>query len=105
MSELLSPDGGRLVCLEWPLTKPASTGGPPWGVTAEAYAAHLSHPGEDLAYDESGLVASSVPKTPSPSALDRLGRFKPTRTHKAGCDAEGNVLDFISVWAHLSPHK
>ncbi|KAK0719538.1 S-adenosyl-L-methionine-dependent methyltransferase [Lasiosphaeris hirsuta] len=102
MSELLNPDGGRLVCLEWPLTKPASTGGPPWGVTVEAYAAHLSHPGEDLTYNENGLVASSVPRTPSPSALEQLGRFKPTRTHEAGCDAEGNVLDFISVWAHPS---
>ncbi len=104
MPELLKPDGGRLVCLEWPLTKAPSTGGPPWGVTAEVYQAHLSYPGVELAYDDNSLVASSVPTTPSPpDALQQLGRFKPTRTHKAGYDDHGNITDFISVWGHRVP--
>ncbi|KAK3370262.1 S-adenosyl-L-methionine-dependent methyltransferase [Podospora didyma] len=101
MSELLQPGTGRLVCLEWPLHKPASTGGPPWGTSAEAYAAHLNHPGEEIAYDESGAVVQPLPSSSSSaaSALKQLVRLKPKRTHKAGYDEEGNVIDFISVWA------
>jgi hypothetical protein len=99
MSELLKPDG-RLVCLEWPLKKSLSTGGPPWGVSAEAYLAHLSHPGEDIEYDENGPAMKSLPKTPGKSALRQLARIKPARTHKPGCDEDGNVDDHISVWAH-----
>ena len=85
MSQLLSNDG-RLVCLEWPLGKPPSENGPPWGVTAEAYELHLSHP---------------VGETEAPgNALIRLNRIKPDRTHKAGINDEGQIFDFISVWAH-----
>ena len=103
MAQLLKPDGGRLVCLEWPLVKPFASGGPPWGVAPEAYAAHLSHPGEELEYNENGLVDRSVPTTPNPSgALHRLARIKPARTHKSGTDEAGDVIDFISVWNHAS---
>ena len=100
MSELLSPDGGRLVCLEWPLRKPLSSGGPPWGLVPEAYVAHLSHPGEEIAYNEAGPVMESVPAEPSPDALRQLARIKPTRTFKSGTDESGDVFDFISVWSH-----
>ncbi|KAK4444839.1 S-adenosyl-L-methionine-dependent methyltransferase [Podospora aff. communis PSN243] len=100
MSELLNPDGGRLVCLEWPLRKPLSSGGPPWGLVAEAYVAHLSHPGEDIAYNETGPVMESLPTAPSPTALRQLARIKPTRTFKAGTDESGEAFDFISVWSH-----
>lgn len=34
----------------------------------------------------------------SPRPLRRLARFQPSRTHKAGCDEDGTVLDRISVW-------
>lgn len=100
MSELLSPDG-RLVCLEWPLAKPFGLNdGPPWGLTAEAYESHLTHPGVDLEYNPSGLVASSVPTTTTPGALRQLARIKPSRTHESGHDSSGNVIDFISIWSH-----
>ncbi|KAK3685456.1 S-adenosyl-L-methionine-dependent methyltransferase [Podospora appendiculata] len=98
MAELLKPGTGRLVCLEWPLTKPPSTGGPPWGVTADAYAAHLGHPGEEIPYNKDGYVAVAAPSSSSSAGLKQLGRFKPTRTHKAGYDADGRITDFISVW-------
>lgn len=100
MSELLNPNGGRLVCLEWPLRKPLSTGGPPWGLIPETYVAHLSHPGEELKYNESGPVLESLPATSSPSALRQLARIKPTRTFKSGTDEAGVPFDFISVWSH-----
>ncbi|KAK3327317.1 S-adenosyl-L-methionine-dependent methyltransferase [Cercophora scortea] len=101
MAELLKPGTGRLVCLEWPLTKPPSTGGPPWGVTADAYVAHLGHPGEDIPYTKDGHVevtAQSSSSSISSAGLKRLGRFKPTRTHKAGYDSDGKITEFISVW-------
>ena len=98
MSELIKPGSGRLVCLEWPLHKPASTGGPPWGTEGEAYTAHLNHPGGKIAYDKSGAVVQPSSSSSSAGALKRLTRVKPKRTHKAGYDEEGNVIDFISVW-------
>jgi len=102
MSELLNPDGGRLICLEWPLGKDFSSGGPPWGLVPEAYAAHLSRPGEELEYNENGLVLQSIPTTPAPrGALRQLARIKPARTHQSGVDEDGNVFDFISVWGHV----
>ncbi len=100
MSQLLKPDGGRLVCLEWPLHKPPATAGPPWGVTPEAYAAHLSRPGKEVRYDEDGKVADKLTGSLSDGALKPLGRILPPRTHKAGVDDSGKVIDFISVWSH-----
>jgi hypothetical protein len=101
MSDLLAPDTGRLVCLEWPLGKPASTGGPPWGLTGETYAAHLSRPGEDVGYDDQGkpVVAEEGDATGG-GGLRRLARFQPRRTHKAGYADDGSVVDYISVWGH-----
>ncbi|KAK1829070.1 S-adenosyl-L-methionine-dependent methyltransferase [Podospora conica] len=100
MSQLVRPSGGRLVCLEWPLTKSPEAGGPPWAVSREAYVAHLGHPGEEVAYDpETGGVASSAAEAPpSAGGLDLLFREKPARTHKAGYDDKGEVVDYISVW-------
>jgi len=103
MSELLRPETGLLVCLEWPLTKAPSTGGPPWGLTPETYVAHLNHPGTELEYTVSGVPVPALPELPSPTrALRRLAHIKPSRTHKSGYDEAGNVTDFISVWGHAS---
>ncbi|KAK3325265.1 S-adenosyl-L-methionine-dependent methyltransferase [Apodospora peruviana] len=103
VASLLTPTTGRLVCLEWPLHKPASTGGPPWGVTAEAYAAHLARPGEVLTYDEKSgnLISKTDCDNIAPGGLKRLVQIQPTRTHKIGYDPDtGNMIDFISVWGH-----
>jgi hypothetical protein len=101
MSQLLDPKDGRLICLEWPLHKSPDTGGPPWGLSPEIYSAHLGRPGHEIAYTDDGRVAETVSGVdPVPGALVRLDRLKPTRTHKSGCDDQGNVLDFVSVWAH-----
>lgn len=92
MSELLSPDG-RLICLEFPLYKEPSLGGPPFALRDETYVQHLNHPGEAIEYDQNGFV---VPKDGhSEISLQRMERWLPKRTHKAG---EGT--DHISVWSH-----
>jgi len=83
------------------LQKDASTGGPPWGLTPEVYEAHLSRPGEDVPYGEDGrVVVKEDPVPVGEGGLRRLERVRPRRTHKAGYDGEGNVIDFISVWGH-----
>ncbi|KAK4230237.1 S-adenosyl-L-methionine-dependent methyltransferase [Podospora fimiseda] len=75
MKELLNPKGGRLVCLEWPLRRDVKEGGPPWGVTEQSYKEALE-------------------------GLKKLKRYKPERTHDAGYDEKGNVIDFLSVWGY-----
>ncbi|KAB5539533.1 S-adenosyl-L-methionine-dependent methyltransferase [Coniochaeta sp. 2T2.1] len=95
MSGLLNPNTGRLICLEWPLGKDPSTGGPPWGLTAETYATHLSRPGEEVRYGEDGKpLADELKKQPSDTGLKCLTRFQPRRNHKANFDHQ------VSVWSH-----
>ncbi|KAF4983310.1 hypothetical protein FZEAL_1248 [Fusarium zealandicum] len=98
MSELLVHDG-RLICLEWPSTKPMSANGPPWGLSPELYEALLSAPGEEIAYNDDGTVHEDPSAKPWAHALNRLSLIKPKRTHKAGTAEDGAVLDFISVWS------
>ena len=110
MAQLLRRDGGRLVCLEWPLGKPAATGGPPWGVSRGAYVAHLGRPGEEVEYDDvetedvvpsAALEGGSLPSSSSSSGgLRQLLRVQPGRTHQAGYDEDGRMIDYISVWSH-----
>ena len=89
------------MCLEWPLGKDPSAGGPPWAPSREAYLAHLAQPGEEVEYDSDGVVASSaVEAPPSRGGLELLFREKPKRTHQAGYNEAGEVVDYISVWGH-----
>ncbi|KOS21624.1 putative thiol methyltransferase 2 [Escovopsis weberi] len=98
MSRLLAP-GGHLICLEYPVGKPISLQGPPWGLWPEVYEALLGAPGKDIRYNDDGTVASdSCPGAPHPEALHRICLVKPRRTHKAGTNEDGTVRDFISVW-------
>ncbi|PFH61449.1 hypothetical protein XA68_17353 [Ophiocordyceps unilateralis] len=97
VAQLMVP-GGRLVCLEYPSSKPMSEPGPPWGVSPELYEALLSAPGEAPAYRPDGTVVADPIAQPRHDALHRLGIIKPTRTHDAGTGPDGSVLDFISVW-------
>jgi len=103
MAELLAPDGGRLVCLEWPSHKPTSESGPPWGVRPEAYAAHLRHPGVDLPYGAHDGALQDVGGDlgpPSAAGLKRLAHLTPTETHRTGMYEDGTVHDRVSVWGH-----
>jgi hypothetical protein len=63
--------------------------------------AHLSHPGEDIRYSDDGKpLAEEVQRPATEAGLKRLTRSQPSRTHKAGYDSNGKVIDFISVWSH-----
>lgn len=97
MSELLSKEG-RLVCLEFPLYKDPHLRGPPFGLSADAYVAHLSRPGEKLPYTEAGYPEGEAEvhlQKKNEVGLVRLERWKAERTHKIG---EGT--DHVSVWGH-----
>ncbi|RKF61045.1 putative thiol methyltransferase 2 [Erysiphe neolycopersici] len=98
MTELLAPNG-RLVCIEFPTYKPHSTGGPPWGLSSEVYEAHLGRPGRELMYDESGLVKDDLGE-PECTGLHQIAHFQPKRTHPIGYDKNGEVMDWIGIWAH-----
>lgn len=98
MSELVAPDG-RLICLEFPVGKPLSLAGPPWGLLPEVYEALLAAPGEEISYNSDGTVVGRASPRPVRGALHRLCLVKPLRTHDAGTGEDGTVKDFISVWS------
>ena len=97
ISSLLSP-GGALICLEFPTHKPASSGGPPWSLPPNVHAELLKQPGEDISYDEGGIVVASN-RTEGPGALTRVAHYTPRRTHDVGV-IKGVVRDCVSVWRH-----
>lgn len=91
MAQLLAADG-RLICVEFPTYKEPHSGGPPWALPPIVYSAHLSRPGEDLHYLDTGLPAE---QTPSSKALKRIAHWQPERTHEIG-----KGTDWVSVWSH-----
>ncbi|PQE19474.1 thiol methyltransferase protein [Rutstroemia sp. NJR-2017a WRK4] len=99
-NELLSPEG-RLVCLEFPTTRPPSTGGPPWAMPPRIYEGHLPRPGEVLPYTKEGCELE-VEKLgpPHENGLKRIAHFQPRRTTKNGYDDEGKLTDWVGVWSH-----
>ncbi|ERF71266.1 hypothetical protein EPUS_05318 [Endocarpon pusillum Z07020] len=101
MSQLLGPaPHSNLFCLEFPTYKPLSTGGPPFGSSPEAYMAHLSHPGQQIPYDEHGHVQTGGPDEATEDALVRVAHWHPERTHVVGKDENGIVRDFVAIWRH-----
>ncbi|KAL9943226.1 hypothetical protein D7B24_007541 [Verticillium nonalfalfae] len=96
MAALLNPNGGRLVCLEFPSGKPLSQVGPPWGLTNDTYLALLARPGEEPTTAPDGSI--NVPDI-KPGGLRRLELVKPARTHKAGENEDGTVRDWLHVWS------
>ncbi|QSZ31524.1 hypothetical protein DSL72_001091 [Monilinia vaccinii-corymbosi] len=98
--ELLSPEG-RLICLEFPTTKPPSSGGPPWAMPPIIYEGHLPRPGEVLPYTKEGCeLQVEKLSPPHPNGLRRIAHFHPKRTNKRGYDEDGNVEDWIGIWSH-----
>lgn len=94
LSGLLATEG-RLVCLEWPLGKPPSEGGPPHGLTSDLYIELFRRPGEEVRYDDAGKVVAGE-SSASATALVREAHYQPERTHAAGKDK-----DFVSIWKHV----
>ncbi|KAK5081279.1 hypothetical protein LTR05_008073 [Lithohypha guttulata] len=101
MPTLLASDPqANLICLEFPTNKPAESGGPPFSSPPKAYMEHLSHPGENVPYNDKGEVRVQPLAESGPGALERVGHWQPANTHQIGKDAEGKVNDNISVWRH-----
>lgn len=94
MSQLLGPTG-KLICLEWPLGKDPKQGGPPFGVTPELFLELLGRPGEEVRYDDAGVVVQDDGGKNSNDGLVRVERFLPNRTHDS---TKGN--DHVSIWQH-----
>lgn len=92
MSELLAPDG-HLICLQFPLAKPPSTGGPPHGLSDDLYIELFKRPGDEVKYDGDGYAVRSDRKIEN--GLSRIAHWSPARTHQAGMGT-----DRVSVWRH-----
>lgn len=46
---------------------------------SETYMEHLSRPGEELVYDDVGLVTHDLLRTPSKADLERVAYWQPER--------------------------
>ncbi|CAG7991718.1 unnamed protein product [Penicillium nalgiovense] len=97
-TQLLSPSpAGNLICLEFPRHKDPQSAGPPYASSSEAYMAHLSHPGEEIPYDN-GVVKHEPLRAPSKDGLERVAYWKPERTHEVGQGENGVIHDRVSIW-------
>jgi hypothetical protein len=97
MAELLTPDG-ILICLEFPTHKPAKSQGPPWSLPPTVHHELLKRPGEDISYDDEGVVVASD-RAENEKALVRVAHWTPKRTHNIAV-INGVVRDCVSVWRH-----
>lgn len=61
---------------------------------------HLSHPGEEIPYNEDGEVRVQPFADSGPGALERVGHWQPADTHQIGKDEQGKVKDYIGIWRH-----
>ncbi|KAI9769237.1 MAG: hypothetical protein M1840_004366 [Geoglossum simile] len=97
-SQLLSSSTSScLICIEYPTYKDPTTRGPPFGLPPKVYLGHLSHPGEELPYDDDGhLLEDQIADVGSKGALKRIEHWQPERTHKSG-----KGTDWVSVWRHV----
>ncbi|KAL4865871.1 hypothetical protein BDV12DRAFT_173838 [Aspergillus spectabilis] len=101
-TQLLAPSSqGNLVCLEFPRHKDPLQHGPPYSSPSEAYIEHLSHPGEEIAYDAKGRCKSDSLREPSEIGLERVAYWQPAKTHDFGTSQEGEVFDRVSCAFHL----
>lgn len=86
-----------LICVEFPTNKPPATGGPPFALPPKVYLAHLTHPGEQLPYDDEDNLLEEKIEGKSPTGLERIAHWQPERTHEIG---KGS--DWVSVWKHVN---
>jgi methyl halide transferase len=62
------------------------------------YLGHLSHPGEELPYDDDeNLLEDRIANVESEGALRRIAHWQPERTHESG-----KGTDWVSVWRHVN---
>jgi len=112
--QLLSPNG-HLICVEFPHTKPETSGGPPWALPSKVHMAHLRRPGQNLEYaydkdavkdavarEERWVLVEEKLKADDGTGLFRVDHFSPERTHDIGYSQAGVVEDKIGIWGHQS---
>ncbi|OQO06035.1 hypothetical protein B0A48_08623 [Cryoendolithus antarcticus] len=92
MAELLAPNG-HLVCLEFPLGKAPSTGGPPHGLSSDLYTELFKAPGGEVKYDADGYAVQS--EGGAGQGLKRVEHWAPARSHQVG-----QGTDRVSIWKH-----
>ncbi|QIX00017.1 hypothetical protein AMS68_005534 [Peltaster fructicola] len=92
MSDLLAPEG-TLICVEFPLGKPLSAGGPPHGLNSTVYEALFRSPGREITHNNAGEAENSG--TAQGHRLRRIAHWAPARSHHAG---QGK--DMVSLWQH-----
>ncbi len=61
----------------------------------KVYLEHLSHPGEEIPYDEEGNVIEDPERQAGEGALERVAHWQPERTHEVG-----KGTDWVSIWRH-----
>jgi len=94
MSQLLAPDG-RLICAEYPLGKPPSSGGPPHGLERALYEQLFARPGEEVTYNGSGSVVEDRSGEKADAALVKVDEWVPERSFEG---MQGKI--WVSVWGH-----
>ncbi|KAF2846223.1 S-adenosyl-L-methionine-dependent methyltransferase [Plenodomus tracheiphilus IPT5] len=99
-------DDGVLICIEFPTHKPANSGGPPWACPPTVHAELLKRPGEEITYDENGVVVATD-RPEAENALVKIAHYTPRRTHTVGV-IDGIVRDCVSMWrlkSHVSERE
>ncbi|KAJ5898896.1 hypothetical protein N7495_003640 [Penicillium taxi] len=97
-TQLLAPSPlGNLICLEFPRPKDPKAAGPPYASPSEAYMEHLSHPGEEIPYDDKGFVNQHT-LTPSKAGFESVAHWQPERTLPRGQYENGMIHDRVSIW-------
>lgn len=91
MRDVLSPSGGILVCLEFPLFKEPGEPGPPWPLRGVHWNL-LAEGGDGMACAGSPEEEEEGADT-SGGAFVRAERYKPSRSY-----AQGRDTDMISAW-------
>ncbi|KAJ5082822.1 hypothetical protein N7532_011865 [Penicillium argentinense] len=98
-TQLLAPSpAGNLICLEFPRQKDPKAAGPPYAAPSETYVEHLSHPGENIPYNDQGIIKQDPLRAPSKGGLERVAYWQPERTHENGLDENGKIEDRVSIW-------
>ena len=91
-SQLLSSHPSSvLICVEFPVYRDLSLGGPPYGVPSAVYEAHLAHPGVEISYDTIEDMGDT--KDGRAVGFQRIDHWRAVRTHEMGKDR-----DWVSVW-------
>lgn len=87
MSELLNPDGGLLVCLEFPMYKDPVIQGPPWGLNGSHW--------DLLTLGNDGILHNrNEPKSDEHNGkFKRIAYIKPERTYEVG-----QGTDMLSIY-------